>query len=373
MDSDYQKHLFALIVIGGGGTRLWPKSRNATPKQFLKLFNNKSMAQITTQRFHKLVPWEKIFVVTTTEGYKKEFLKEIPEIPSENVLVEPCRRNTAPAHGLGALYIFSKDPDAVIVNDYSDHLINPEENYLGTMKAAAAACYSGDYLLATGIKPTYPNTGYGYVKRGAEFKKFEGRDIYKLDKFTEKPELEVAKEYLASGDYFWNAGQFVWRADSFLKALEKCAPDIYKPLMEVKEVIGKGPTEEKEAIAKAYEKMPEISVDYAVAEKSDNFITIVADYNWTDIGDWKEVWQNLPRDKDNNVIITGGEYGGEVMNIGTTDAMIHTDGRLIVVIDVDNIIIIDTEDALLVCAKDKAQDVKKIVEKLKEDKRTKLL
>lgn len=369
--SNYKDHLYALVIIGGGGTRLWPKSRNGKPKQFLKLFENRTLTQISAYRFSKLLPWEKIFFVTTTEGYKKEILEEVPEIVPENIIVEPLRRNTGPAHALGALYIYKKDPDAVIINEYADHLMTPESRYLSIMKAAAEAAYSDNLLLATGIRPTYPNVGYGYLKRGKNLEMVQGKTIYKLERFTEKPDLKVAEKYLASGEYFWNAGQYVWRADSILNAFKTHAPDIYNNLETISEAIGTG--KEVSAIKKAYEAMPEISVDYAISEKADNFVMIIADYEWTDIGDWKEVWENLPKDAQGNVIIQGDEPGGEVINLDTSDALIHINGRLIALVDVDNIVIVDTKDALLVASKSRAQNVKKIVEELKKQKKKELL
>lgn len=370
-DDEYKKHLYALIIVGGGGTRLWPRSRNATPKQFLKLFNNKTLAQITTARLHKMVSWEKMIVVTTTEQYRKEIIKEVPDLLPENVLVEPLRRNTAPAHGLGAIFIRQKDPNAVIVNSYSDQLISPDDSYIETMLSAAEAAYSGDFLIATGLRPTYPNIGYGYIKRGKEWKLFGHKYVYVLEKFTEKPELKVAERYVASGDYFWNTAGYVWRADSLLNALKKNSTEIYEALEKISLKIDT--KDQSKAIEQGYKEMPDISIDYAVSEKATNFYLVVAEYNWIDIGDWKEVWENLPKDANGNVVIKGDEGGGEIINIDTTDALIHTDGRLIAVVDVDNLIIVDTKDALLVTTKSRAQSVKKIVEKLKADKRTELL
>jgi len=369
--SNYKDHLYALIVAGGGGTRLWPRSRNKTPKQFLPLFGGKTLTQITARRMNKIIPWERIFVVTTTQKYKKEILKEVPKMLASNIIAEPMRRNTAPAHGLGAAYIAHADPDAVILNESADHLVIPESGYFKTMKTAAEAAFSGNWLIATGIRPTYPNVGYGYIKRGDKWKSFGHKSVYKLDKFTEKPELSVAKRYLASGEYFWNANQFVWRADSILAALEEHEPKVGNGLKKIADAIG---TSEIEKVTKQeYEKMPEISVDYAVAERAKNFLMVVADYTWTDIGDWNEVWNNLQKDHSGNVIIDGNDPGGEVLNIDTSDALIHTNGRPIAIIDVDNIIVVDTKDALLIASKSRAQNVKKIVNQLKKEKRTELL
>jgi mannose-1-phosphate guanylyltransferase len=367
----YKKHLYALILAGGGGTRLWPRSTEATPKQFLKLFGNKTLTEITAERLSKFMPWERIYVVTATSEYGKEIDKLLPELPSENIIVEPMKRDTAAAHGIGALYIHRKDPSAVIVNAASDHFVSPVSNYIQTMHAAAKVAYSGDWLVAVGIKPTYPHTGLGHIKRGRQVDVSNGRIVYKLDKFVEKPRLELAKKFTDSGEYFWNANMYVWRADTFMQALKKHAPQIRTGMNKINSALGT--KEENRVIFSEYEKMPKISVDYAVSEKADNFLTLVANFNWTDIGDWNEVWKNLPKDDIGNVIIGGNEPEGEVINIDTSDALVQTDGRLIAIIDVDNIVIVDTKKALLVCSKSKAQNVKKIVEILKQQGRSELL
>lgn len=359
------------MIVGGGGTRLWPVSKQSSPKQFLKLFNNQTLTQITSYRFHKILDWDHIFAVTTSEEYKKEILREVPEFVKENIIVEPMKRNTAAAHALGAIYISKQDPKAVILNETADHLVDPQREYLKNLFSAGEAVYQKDVLLAIGIKPTYPNVGYGYIKLGEKQSESGGKHIFKLDSFREKPDLETAKKYLADGKYFWNGGQYVWSAQSFLYALKKHAPEIFVGIEKIGDSIGSN--DEKKTISNVYEKLPDVSVDYAVSEKADNFITMIADYGWTDIGDWKEVWENSPKDHSGNVIITDSDSGGEVMNIDTTDALIHSDGRLIAAIDVDNLIVVDTKDVLLVCSKSHAQSVKKIVEKLKAENRKELL
>lgn len=376
--SNYKDHLFALIVAGGGGTRLWPRSRNATPKQFLKLFNNQTLTQITSARLKKFIPWEKIFVVTVSEEYKKEVNKEVPQIPEYNIIVEPARKNTAPAHGLGALYIYKKDKDAVIINAAADHLITPVIKYIRASESAASAAFSGNWLVALGITPTYPNIGYGHIKRGQKIGVFEGKTLYKIAKFIEKPPLPKAKKYTESSNYYWNANQYVWRADTFLDALEKNEPKVGKAMSTISKAIGT--RHEKDVIQKEYVQMPDstqegkdLSIDYAVSEKADNFLVLPVSYEWTDIGDWNEVWKNLEKDEDDNVIIDGDEPGGEIINLDTSDALIHTDGRLIVLIDVDNLVVVDTKNAVLICSKSKAQNVKKIVQQLKKEKKIEYL
>ena len=360
-----------MVLAGGGGTRLWPRSRNKSPKQFLPLFEGKTLTQITLNRLNKMLPWERIFVVTVSEEYRKEILKEVPQMIRKNILVEPARRETGPAHGLGALYISKIDPDAVLMTEAADRLVKPVERYLEILEACAKVAYEEKIMIAMGVKPRYAHPGLGHIKKGKRWGNVDGATFFKLDKFVEKPPLEIAEKYTKSGKYYWNAGQFVWRADTLLSSLEKNAPDVFSKLKEIRDAIG---TEKEESILKkSYESMPQIAIDYAVAEKDKNFLVVDSDFHWTDIGDWKEVWENLSKDKSGNVIIDGEVPGGRVINIDTSETLVHLDGRLIAMVDVDDIAIVDTKDVLLVCKKSSAQSVKKIVEQLKEEKRVELL
>ena len=369
--NNYEDHLYALILAGGGGTRIWPKSRNKTPKQFLKLFNKQTLTQITSKRFRKILPWERIYCVTVSEAYKKEILKEVPQFKAENIIVEPARRETGPAQGIGAAYIVKKDPDAVIMTESADRLVKPVSKYLNTLKAAAKVAYEERVLVAVGVKPRYAHTGLGHIKRGKKHPTVDGVSFYKMEKFVEKPPLALAKKYTSSGKYYWNTGQFVWRGDSILAALEKYEPKISKALAKISESIGT--SSEKKTVIREYKAMPKIAIDYAVAERAKNFMVVEARFFWTDIGDWKEVWKNLHKNKMGNVIIDGDEPGGEIINIDTSDALIQTDGRLIALVDVDDIIVVDTKDAILIASKSQAQNVKKIVQQLKKEKRKEYL
>jgi mannose-1-phosphate guanylyltransferase len=367
----YRDHMYALIMAGGGGTRLWPLSREHTPKQFLKLFGKESLIEITAKRLLHILPWDRIFVSTATDEYATTIKKLLPDLPHANIIVEPIRRDSAPAHGLGAIHILKRDPDAVIINAASDHFISPESNYKKTMLAAAEVAYSGNYLVSVGITPQYPHTGMGHLKIGKKFGIYGHRQVYKLDKFVEKPALALAKRYTASGEYYWNANHYVWRADSFIQALEKHAPEIAKGLFEIKEFIGT--KHESDVLEREYSKMTKISVDYAISEKAKNFLMLIADYSFTDIGDFNELWKNLSQDEAGNVILNSDNESSDIINIDTSDALIHNNGKLIAVIDVDNIIVVDTKDALLIVSKSKAQKVKEVVERLKSEGRTELL
>ena len=370
-ESDYAKHLYALVLAGGGGTRLWPRSRNKSPKQFLSLFEGKTLTQITLNRLNKILPWKKIFVVTVSEEYRKEILKEVPQMIKENIFVEPARRETGPAHGLGALYISKIDPQAVIMTEAADRLVKPVERYLEILQASAKVAYDEKIMIAMGVKPRYAHPGLGYIKKGKKWGELSGVIFFKLDKFIEKPPLEIAEKFTKSGQYYWNAGQFVWRADTLLSSLEKNAPEVFSKLKEISEVIGTD--KEESVLKKSYESMPQVAIDYAVAEKDSNFLVVDGDFHWTDIGDWKEVWENLPKNESNNVIIDGDVPGGRVINIDTSETLVHLDGRLIAMVDVDDIAIVDTKDILLVCKKSSAQSVKKVVEQLKKEKEIKYL
>jgi len=362
---EYKDHLYALILAGGGGTRIWPKSRNKTPKQFLKLFGKETLMQLTATRLNNIIPWEKIFCVTVSEAYKKEIIKEIPKFVPGNIIVEPARRETGPAHGIGAAYIHKKDPDAVIITESADRIVKPLQRFLKIMSSAAKVAYESKKLIAMGVEARYPNIGYGHIKRGKKWNTLDGNvDFYELEKFVEKPPLTLAKKYTSSGNYYWNAGQFVWRADALLDSFKKHEKKISKSLDAIYKSIGT--KKEKKTVLREYKSMPKIAIDYAIAEKEKNFLVVEGDFFWTDIGDWREVWANSKKDHNSNVIIDGDEPGGEVINIDTTDALIHKNGRLIAVVDVDNLIVVDTKDALLITSKSKAQNVKKIVNILKE-------
>lgn len=367
---ELKKHLFVLILCGGGGTRLWPRSRNKMPKQFAQLLGQESLFQTTVKRFEGFVPWERILVVTTTEAYGRLVQKQAPKIPRENILIEPMRRNTAMAYGLGAVYIQRRDSQAVIITETADHPIKNIPVYLKNFITSAQAAAQGNILVTTGIKPVFPHTGFGYIKRGKVWQEFGGQKVYKVEKFTEKPDLETAKQYLKSGDYFWHASLFVWRADSFLSALRKNLPNTWKEIDKISQAINT--PEEEKIIKEAYLAVPDISVDYAVGEKADNFYLVVGEFSWEDVGNWQVVYQLLEKDKEGNAILKFGKKG-EFIGLNAKNNLIQFDDQLIAAVDVEDLIIVDAKGIVLVCKKDKAENVKKMVQLLKKKGRQEYL
>lgn len=360
---EFKSHLYALVICGGGGTRLWPRSRNKTPKQFSRLLGKETLYQQTVKRLKGLISPQRIFVVTTSKEYAEEIKKETPQIPEENIFWEPARRNTAMACGLGTVLIYQKDPEAVIMNFWADHLIRKEEIFRRVEMVGAKMAGEKQTLVTIGVKPLYPHTGLGYIKAGKLEEKEDGFSVYRLEKFVEKPDLETAKKFLKKGNYYWNSGMYIWPAGFFLGTLKKYTPEIYQRLEEVRKSWG-GKLFLK-TLEKVYEKAPEMSVDVAVSEKIKNGLVIPADIGWNDVGDWRVIYEISPKDKDGNAIIKFGKKG-EVINLGSKNNLVQFDKRLIVLVGVENLVVIDSSDAVLICRQDKTQEVKEVVNLLKE-------
>lgn len=363
------EHLYGLIFCGGGGTRLWPYSRQETPKQFLKVKGKKTLIRETFERLLPIIPVERIFVVTVPE-YTDEVADELAEIPRSQVLVEPARRNTAMAAGLGAVMIRNKDPKAIVANIWSDHLVENETAYRKSLLAAAAVAQDGKKLVTTGLPPTHPHTGLGYVKKGRVYDIIQDIEIYKVERFTEKPVLKQAKRMVRSGNYLWHVGLLVWRVDAFMGGLKKHSPALYKRLTLISKSLGK--VNAKEIISKEYMKAPDASIDYALAEKAKNFLVVEGKFDWYDLGDFSVLWQIGKKDKAGNLFLS--EDDGEWLGIDTSDSVIISKGkRLVGTIGLADTIVVAVDDAVLVAPKSKAQQVKKIVQWLKKEKKIEYL
>jgi len=367
-NTDLKDHLFVLIICGGGGTRLWPRSRRKTPKQFIKLLGNKTLFEQTMERARDLVPDERIFVVTNMD-YVDEIITQ-GKLSLKNIFAEPCGRNTALAMAAGVAMINKIDPQAVIINMWSDHLISPLSKFTANALLAAQVAYSGDVLVTVGLKPTFPHTGFGYIHAGEKMEEFDEGEVFKVKEFKEKPDLANAKKMVKSGDYYWNTGMFTWSAASFIRSVEKNAPDLAASLKKIQSAWGQD--DEKRVIDKVYKEAQDVSIDYAVAEKADNMALVAASFSWSDVGDWQQVAEKGEKDKEGNMIVSLNKEG-EVYAIESKNNVVQYSDRLLALVGLEGMIIIDTPDALLVCPKNKSQDVKKMVNLLKEKGKEKYL
>lgn len=357
------EHVFAVILAGGGGTRLWPKSRNKTPKQFLRLTSNETMVQVAGGRVTKVVPWDHVIVVTN-QIYVDEIKNLLPQVPSDNIIAEPEKRDTAMAMLAGALYAKSKDPEAIVINGASDHVITDENEFVHVMSAAIEIAAERKYLVTVGITPTRPDTAFGYIKIGDHLKKINhGLSVFKVDSFTEKPNMATAQAFLSTGKYFWNANMYVWSAQALQDAFEKYMPEMFTLTEKLPEMSA---ADFHKSLPDIYAKAQSISIDYAISEKADNLVLIPGDFGWNDVGDWKVVFDLGKKDLAGNVVTGDGEVA-HTLAINSHNNLIHANGRLISLIGVNDMIVVDTDEILLIVPKDRSQDVKKIVERLKEE------
>lgn len=344
----------ALIMAGGRGERFWPKSRKNLPKQFLSLTDDgKTMIQLTVERILPLVKMEDIYI-STNKDYKSLVLEQLPEIPSENILCEPIGRNTAPCIGLGAVHILHKYEDAIMLVLASDHLIKYNSMFINALKDAAETAKENTNLVTIGITPDYPETGYGYIKFNPEVN--SGR-AFIVDSFVEKPNIEVAKEYIASEEYLWNSGMFVWKVSSILHKIEQYMPETYQGLMAIKNAIGT-PNEDV-VLNHEFHKFPSVSVDYGIMEKAKDIFIIPGSFGWDDVGSWLAVERIKKSNEFGNVV------SGNVITIDSKDCVIEAGKKLIATVGIKDLIIVDTEDATLICDKGSAGDIKKVLENLK--------
>ena len=344
----------ALIMAGGRGERFWPRSRRNMPKQFLSLTDDgKTMIQLTVERIMPLVDMKDIYIATNKD-YRQLALEQLPGIPEENILCEPVGRNPAPCIGLGAVHIAKKYEDAIMLVLPSDHLIKFNKMYLTTLRDACRIAEKGTNLVTIGIMPDYPETGYGYIKFDA--KEPEG-GAYRVDRFVEKPSLEVAKEYLAAEEYLWNSGQFIWKVSSILKNLKQYMPDTYERLLRIQEAIGT--EEEGQILDKEFHEMDSQSIDYGIMEKAKDIYILPGAFGWDDVGSWLAVERIKKTNEFGNVV------NGNIITVNTKNCIIQGEKKLIAAVGLQDLIIVDTEDATLICEKDNTGDIKKVLENLK--------
>ncbi len=348
--------LFAVIMAGGVGSRFWPRSKEKTPKQLLKIFGSNTMIQDTVKRLDGIVKKENIFVITN-KIQKEEIINQLTEIPAENIIEEPFGRNTAACIGLASIIVSQKAKDGVTVVLPADHIIKEKELFHKTILTAAAFAYNFKGLVTIGIKPTRPETGYGYIQID---EKEVSENIFKVYTFAEKPNYATAVRFLESGDFFWNSGMFIWRTDVILEEIKSYMPDLFEGLEKVeKEINSPG---YKDVLSNVYGMLRSISIDYGIMEKSQKVFLIKGEFSWSDVGSWEEVYQLSEKNSNGNFT------SGNIFVDMTTDSYIFSPEKFAAVIGVDNLIVINTKDALLICRRDQSQEVKKVVDYLKINK-----
>lgn len=358
------KHHYVAIMAGGIGSRFWPMSRTNYPKQFLDILNTgKTMIQQTYERYARLVPEENIYIITS-ENYIPIVKEQLPGVREANIIGEPSRKNTAPCVAYISFKLLQQDPDACMLVAPADNLILEVDEFLRISEKAFDFVTQINALVTIGIKPTHPNTGYGYIQHDSMA---AAPDVYKVKTFTEKPNLELAKTFLASGDFLWNAGIFIWKVKNILAAFEKHLPEMYEVFAADKDKFNT--PAEKEAIEQIYPQCTNISIDFGIMEKADNVYVIPGAFGWSDLGTWNSAWENSPKDYLENAVA-----GENVVVIDATRCMIHANNsKLLLLQGLDDYIVVDTPDALLICQKEKEQEIKEYVAEVKRNKGDKFL
>ncbi len=351
-------HTYVAIMAGGIGSRFWPVSRTAYPKQFLDILGTGStLIQQTFNRFNGMVPPQNIYVVTANE-YIDLVKKQLPDIPEENIIGEPFRKNTAPCVALISFKILEKDPQASLIVAPADHLILEEQKFLDICAKGLDFVNHFQALVTIGIKPSYPNTGYGYIQHETT----EAiPSVYKVKTFTEKPNRELAETFIASGDFLWNAGIFMWRVECIVEAFRKYLPEMHE-LFSAE--MGRLNTDgEKAAIDSIYPQCTNISIDFGIMEKADNVFVIPASFGWSDLGTWNSAWESMEKDYLENAVA-----GKKVMVVDATRCVVHTsDNKLVILQGLDDFIVVDSKDVLLICQKEKEQEIKDYVAEVKRN------
>jgi mannose-1-phosphate guanylyltransferase len=354
---------YALIMAGGGGTRLWPLSRRGTPKQTLPLVRRKTMFEHAVERLFPLFQPSEIFVVAA--AHLVEPLRAVaPGLPLANFIVEPEGRGTAPCIGLAAIHLLNRDPNAIMAVLTADHYIAETADFRMALRAACQTASRG-HLVTLGIKPDFPATGYGYIRQGTQTSVAEGLPVFQVLRFTEKPDRDAAIQMAESGEYSWNSGMFVWRADRIIEEFARQMPVFHGQLARLQEALGTAcyqPT-----LRQVWKDVAKQTIDYGIMEGADDVVVLPVDIGWSDVGSWTSVAALMPKDA------RGNSLAGQVVSLDTHDTLVFGSKRLVATIGLTDMIIVDTEDALLVCPKHREQEVRKIVERLKQERRDEFL
>ncbi len=358
------KNHYVAIMAGGIGSRFWPMSRTDFPKQFLDILNiGRTLIQATYDRFAKFIPAENIYIVTSLQ-YKEIVINQLPEINPDNILCEPSRKNTAACIAYISYKLMQLNPNANLICAPADHLITERDSFKKTCEDALHFTSHIKALVTLGIKPNHPNTGYGYI----QYESFAASEnVFKVKIFTEKPDLELAKTFITSGDFLWNAGIFVWQVKNIIKAFELLLPEMHEVFDIEKNLFNT--EKEAEALERIYPQCVNISIDYGIMEKAENVYVIPSDFGWSDLGTWKSTYDTIEKDYLGNAVT-----GENVVVIDATKNMVHAgNNKLLVLQGLDDFIVVDTNDVLLICKKEKEQEIKEYVAEIKRSKGDKFL
>lgn len=334
------------------------------PKHLLDILGERTIIRETIDRIRPLVPAERTLIVTG-RSHAAELIRQLPEIPPENILIEPVGRNTAPCIGLAALHILKRVSDDVMLVLPSDHRIGDETAFREVLQAAADAALQGDPLVTVGIRPTGPETGYGYIEQGERYANNISTEIYRVRSIREKPPREQAERFLAQGGFSWNSGMFAWKASTIIKAIGLHLPDLQRGLFEIREALGSD--REEDVVGTIYAGLKSVSIDYGVMEKAKNVLVIPGAFDWSDLGSWDALWEVSEKDKNGNAV------RGEFIGIDAADCLVQSSGKLVALVGVRDLLVIETKDALLICQRGRSQDVRKIVESLEKNSLTSYL
>ncbi len=355
--------VYAVILAGGGGTRLWPLSRVGRPKHLLCLCSGDTMLRETYARVRPWLPADQVMAITVAD-HVQAVLDQLPDMPRHNIVVEPQGRSTGPCVGLMATLIHKRDPEAIMISLHADHAIEDEGGFRNALRAAVRA--AGDnHLVTLGIVPTGPDTGYGYIRRSDPLGQAAGHDVYRVERFTEKPDLETARSFVQSGRYFWNSGIFIWKVSVILAEIRRLLPGLYAQLLEIEPALDT--PQQAAVIDRIWSAVRSVPVDIGIMERANDVVVIPADIGWNDVGCWTSVASLSAADGDGNVL------QGEHAVVDCQDTFVHSSGRLVAALGLRGMVVIETEDAVLVCPKERAQEVKKIVQKLKREGKEKYL
>lgn len=365
------QHNYVVILAGGGGTRLWPRSRSACPKQFLKIVGEQTMLQLTAERALLLAPWERIIIVTN-HAHLDMVKQQLPQAQVDNIILEPEKKDTALAMLVGTLFAHAKDPQAIVINSASDHFVQDLSEFKRVMTAAARLASQKNALLTVGISPTRPETGFGYIRIGEEIDHTcKDLPVFQVKNFTEKPNATTAAAFIATGKYFWNANMYVWSSQSLIKAFQKYAPKLWQlaePLTKI------SASKFNRSLAQIYQEAPGISIDYAISEKADNLLLLPGNFGWSDVGDWQVAYDLSQKDQNRNVLNDEVGNKAELLALDSRQNLVAcAQSRLIALLGVEDLVVVDTDEILLIAKKERSQEVKKIVEELKSKKKSQYL